>query len=518
MNLRSSGTARSALSLRQGRFAMERIPYARPDFELNGMKVVRNPDPVLKFVAFTDESLWRTMERSELELFEAKEQRVAKLLGDGSEVVVGKSRSSRAYEYRDFVIAVLKSMRGWNETLKKFCDPIYWGWRPFEVVWKPGLKYNGRSDFWGIEAVNEKLPEHFAHTVDRKLVYTGDLMMGGQLLDTPVDQFKWLVGTSGSVNNPYGEALYTKVYLYWFLKSKFLQMFSQGLERSIGMLKVKAVGGTAQAASQDDSINQLIADVEQVRDILSQHNILVEMADIRTEFITDVNVVEGWQKALEYCDDKIKRGVLSQNLTSRIDSKGSRAAAEVHYEILDVICRTDAPTVCSIPNDQLFPWILALNYGEVEPEDLPKLRLLSAMPVDMEASRTLYDMGATIDARALARRAHVPIVVDSEPADRDAIPLSKALAQEQALETAVAFGAAPGADSKLSPGPPATNDKKSRDQKKAREDRQRTLGEPTDPIPPAGSGAILSDYFDEMREAWLREAGVPFASHQRRDA
>lgn len=509
-------TMRAALSLRQSSLAAEKLPFARPDFSIDNVEVVRNPDPVLKYVAFTDESLWRVMERSETELTAAKEQRVTKLLADGTEVIPGKSRSSKAYELRDFVIAVLRDMRGWHDLQALLCDPIFWGWRPFEIVWKPGLKFNGRS-YWGVEAVREKEPEKFAFTVDRRLVYVGDSLMGGRILDQPDDQYRWLVATSGSTDNPYGRGKYTQTYLYWYLKSRFLQMFSQGLERSIGMLKVKHTKNLNETESRD-IMGEILSDVEEIRDLLSQHNILVELSDVRTELVTDIQVVDGWQKALEYCDDKIKRSILLQNLTSKIDSKGSRAAAEIHYDILDKVAQRDAAVPSAALNDQLIPWIVALNFGEVDRNDLPKVEFLSARPISLEASKMVYDMGGTIDARKLARSLHVPILdAESESEDRDAIPVSKALAQETAMETAARYAPDPMKTppaGNVKPGPTPTRTIGERNRKVAVRDRQRAA-EPDLGGPPAGASEILKQYRAEMVARFLEEAGNPFGSPQR---
>lgn len=475
----------------------ERVGFAKPDFQIGSIKVVRNPDPVLRYIAFSDESLWRVIERSELAVSTAKDHRIAALLGPGTEVKVGSSKSPAAFEYRGMVISMLKSMENWHQTLTMLCDPLYYGWRPYEVVWSPGARYNGR-EMWTISAIREKAPEEFAFTTDRRLVYVGSQgYTDGVVLDGPNDVMRWVWGTSGSSNNPYGNALYQKLYLIWYIKSRFLQMFSQGMERSMGMLSVKE-SGSVQAPGGGDRFTQLLSEVEEIRTILSQHNVLVQTADVMAELKSDVDFSEGWQKALEYLDTKLSLSITGQNLTMQVDNRGARAAAQVHADVLTNYAAMDSHIPGSIINEKIIPWFLGVNVaGEIAPEDMPRLSYLVAEPVTVEGARMLFDMGAVVDGGVLARRFNVPILKsESDKSDPDSIPLKT----QEPPKT-------------LAGGPAPTNSQDERNDKKAAEDQRRALSEPPPDLkPPAGAGAALAEYNRSLLESYLGSALDPFAA------
>lgn len=478
----------------------ERVGFAKPDFQIGSIKVVRNPDPVLRYIAFSDESLWRVIERSELAVSTAKAHRIAALLGPGTEVKVGAAKTPAAFEYRNAVIAMLKSMENWHQTLEVMCDPLYYGWRPYEIVWRPGLRVNGK-ELWTVQAIREKYPEEFAFTSDRRLVYVGSTSYtDGVVLDGPNDAMRWAWGTSRSSDNPYGRALYQELYLIWYIKSRFLQMFSQGMERSMGMLSVKE-SGAVQAQSGGDRFSQLLSEVEEIRTVLSQYNVLVQTADVMAELKSDINFAEGWQKALEYLDTKLSLAITGQNLTMQVDNRGARAAAQVHKDILSNYAAMDSHIPASIINDKVIPWFLAVNVaGDIAPEEMPRLAYLVAEPLDVESAKMIFDMGAVVDGAVLARRFNVPVLKsESDKSDPDSIPLKK----QEPPKT-------------LAPGESPTNSREERNDKLPADEQRRSLDEPPPELrPPVGAAAALVEYNRSLTESYLSAATDPFAAPPR---
>jgi len=125
-----------------------------------------------------------------------------------------------------------------------------------------------------------------------------------------------------------------------------------------------------------------------------------------------------------------------QTLTSRIGNNGSRAAATVHENILHTYCQGDAKELESWMNDGILSKFYALNYGEVDPADVPRFR--SKIPQQdpiIEAAQILFEMGLKVEGRQLAEASRVPIADGSSD---DEIVLEK-----KDVQALLPFGADP---------------------------------------------------------------------------
>ena len=292
--------------LAKKRLQNEVVPFSDEVFQLGGIPIVDNPDPILRFMARQNEEFYRTMERSELAIYAAKQHRVSALLSEGSEVIEGPSGSKRALMLKDFTIQFLKRIPMWTTVQEKMLDAIYWGWRPLEVFWDFEMQFKGRR-FWGINSIREKMPEDFRFTEDRILVFVGDQLGTNEFIafDRPEDQYHWLICSAGSTNNPYGDALYKNVWLIWYIKNRFMQMWSQGMERSLGVLKAKEEF-SFNSPDRAKSVGELATELQEITKRLSQNNILIERAGWTLDFITDIEFSEGWQHPLAYCDEQMR--------------------------------------------------------------------------------------------------------------------------------------------------------------------------------------------------------------------
>jgi Mu-like prophage protein gp29 len=74
--------------------------------------------------------------------------------------------------------------------------------------------------------------------------------------------------------------------------------------------------------------------------------------------------------------------VLGQTLTTDVGDSGSRALGDVHAEVKDEVLRAVADFTAEMLNSQLVSTLIALNYGENPPQELPKLVPDIEDPVD----------------------------------------------------------------------------------------------------------------------------------------
>jgi len=394
-------------------------PFGLADFRQAGLPIVENPDPILRWISIKGEETYKIMERSEPAIFAAKQNRINTLLGAGSEVHAGPSGSPLAEELKEWTIAFLKRIPMFTTVQRKMLDAWWLGWRPLEMIWETDAVIAGRLS-WGIVAINEQDPTEFRFTTDRDLAWIGPngaFFANPIIFDRPEDSLKWLVCTSGSTANPYGEAVAQKLWLPWFMKNRFIQIMGQGMERSVGILKARKTS-EFDADGKRPTIDEVKDEIRDILELLSANNILVERG-WTLELISDVNFTDSLLAPLKYLDEHFTTSIIGQTLTTRApDSGGSRAAAQVHrLGLLDFV-KSDAKELGSWINDQIICPAILLNFpGDIAEDDLPKWRAKVLDPVDLEAAQRLFDMGAPLDGKHLAREAGVKILLEPGPDD-----------------------------------------------------------------------------------------------------
>lgn len=406
------------------RMTKEVVPFSSADFRMGSVAMVENPDPVLQHIAFKDEAEWRTMERACPAVAIAKKKRVNTLLSYGSEIQAG-SNSKEAKELKEWAILLYKGIDKFSVVQRRKLDAIFWGWRPLESLLKFDMKFKGKT-FWGVKSIHEKMPEEFRFTTDRELVYIGNGYKDPIVFDQPGDEYHWLTCSAGSTNNPYGEAEYREVWFPYYIGQRFLQLWGQGMGRSVGTLKVKEgasmFGGMIEGSAK--TIPEIAREVSDVIRTLNEKGVLIERAGWTVELLKDIRFSEAWSGPLDYIDNLIRLLITGETLTSMTGGEGSRAASEVARSGLIDYCKADAKSLEGWENDDFLAPLVRLNHGDDVPdEDMPKFRSKIGQIVDVEKARALFDMGAPLDGKRIAADAGVPLVTD--PTDDD-IVLQKA--------------------------------------------------------------------------------------------
>jgi len=399
------------------RMENEVVPFSALEYRLSGLPIIDNPDPVLRYLAMKGEEEYRTMERAEPAIGNAKRKRVNTLLSYGS-VVQTDAKSPASQKLRDFTISAMKRIDSFHTVQKCMLDAIYWGWRPLEVLWSFDLSWQGRS-YWAPQFIREKKPEQFRFTVDRDLAYIGSGFGKVVVFDRPEDQYHWLTCASGSTDNPYGDALFKSVWLIYYIKQRFMQMWAQGMARSVGVVKVgqTANPGGALLGESAKKMGEVVEELREVMKALNDKGVLIQKFGWTVDLLSDVDFSDGWKHPLAYCDEIITLAILGETLTQTIGSQGSRAAAEVHQVGLTDYCKADARDLESWINDQVIAPMLALNFGEIDPEDLPKFRSRISTAIDLEKARVLWALGAPLDGVRLAAESGVPLLLEAGEGD-----------------------------------------------------------------------------------------------------
>ncbi len=402
------------------RMTREIVPFSSADFRMGSVAMVENPDPVLQHIAFKGEEEWRTMERACAAVSIAKKKRVNTLLSYGSEIQAG-SNSKEAKDLQQWAIQLYKRIDKLSIVHRRKLDAIFWGWRPLEAILDFGFKYKGKS-FWGVKNIYEKMPEDFRFTVDRELVYVGNGYQDPIVFDKPEDKYHWLVCSAGSTNNPYGEAEYREVWFAYYIGQRFLQLWGQGMGRSVGTMKVKEgasmLGGMIEGNAK--TIPEIAREVSDVIRTLNERGVLIERSGWSVELLKDIRFSEAWSGPMDYIDNMIRLILTGETLTSSTGGEGSRAASEVARSGLIDYCKSDAKCLESWENDDFLAPLVRLNHGEDVPdEDMPKWRSKIGQVVDVVKAQALFEMGAPLDGKKIAADAGVPLITD--PTDDDIV-------------------------------------------------------------------------------------------------
>lgn len=380
--------------------------------------IVNNPDPVLLYLAQSDERAYRIMQRNNPAVGSGREKRENNLLSAGSSIRRGQSKSTAAKRLHEFTIDWFKRINHLPQVKKSIFDALCMGWRPLENVFSD-FSFRGKSYIVPTK-LREKNQENFRFTAERDLAHYDRFKGEYTIFDNPVARLKWLISTYGSNNNPYGVGVYQNAFLPHFARDKFFEMFSQGMQRSMGMIKAKQIGlanlsGPAASKATDDilnaedAMNSVVSDIQQIIDTLNSQNILLEKSGWSIEFLTQVSFADGWIKGLEYVDKQITLIVATEMLSFQEAKFGSRAQAVVHADSSNKTSVVDGMWFDSVINDDFINPILTYNFGEIDPNDFPKHLSHSRIPLSLTDIKAAYDMGMSLDADEISRRFNLPI-------------------------------------------------------------------------------------------------------------
>lgn len=387
-----------------------------------------------------DERAYRRMRDSEEAVSTGTQQRKSVITGEGSEIVVGKSRSPKARELHEFMILAAKRIESFPGLLDKILDAVYYGWTPFAIDAWDSLQFQGRARIVPLH-ISERYPERYRfRAADRSdeekrqlqdlgilhqdtehdLVHLPYYRGADAVFETPAEKMQWLIARGDGLHNPYGNGLYSRIGVLWFTAQKMSEIAARGASRSIGLMRIKETSISDASKSATDRMESIRKQVANILDFLHNHNVLLQLAGWEVDLMTELAFSESIVKMAEFWDAKIRRSILLQNLTTNVDEKGSRAAAETHERIMRRSARADLAVVKNVVNDQLIRRVIFFNFGPQDVDDLPAWRSWA------EDDWTLEDVAAVhsllpnaVDLEAVARRRGIPLIPEDE---REKVP------------------------------------------------------------------------------------------------
>lgn len=392
----------------------ETLPFDRSQFAYGGsLAYIPNPDPILRYLTRNGEKEWRDMERVDSTVSGEMLKRKRRLLKAGTELVSAGDKPSQKTLF-EIALRALKSIEDSTAVSSLALDARPWGWRPMQVIYGPPTNFAGRRMQFPIRVLDH-YPEKFAFTEDRELVLLEEWGKERKLTSV-ADQFMWLTPKSGSTSNPYGVGLYRQgVWIAYYMRQRYLEYMTAGTQRSTGIPRVRqsALGQgehSAGAVVTAKSTEELIVEMREVMAVLGAEGFLIERAGVVIDFVENMaTATDSWLKTIEYWDKLIRILINGGTLTSDIGSVGSKAATSEHGEEADSNAIADAKEVLEPFWGSLLAKVFKYNVGEVDPDDVPKLRSKLSTRSSIDAAKTLFDMGAALDGKRIAQDAGVPL-------------------------------------------------------------------------------------------------------------
>jgi phage gp29-like protein len=300
---------------------------------------------------------------------------------------------------------------GIHDTFRAMLDAFTRGISVVEIMWgtideRPFILKDGSQ---GIRSF-KKVPARFyaypssGNLQDRLMLAPGGMGLGGQLADFP--QRKFLIcKCPARSGHPSNTALMRSLAMLWIGSVygwKWLANYAQLFGIPFRW---------AEYPNGDTAVKQ---QVEQMLENMGS----AAWGAFPTG--TKINIVQaaGTGKdnpqayLMEIADKAADILILGQTLTTDVGDSGSRALGDVHANIRLEVIQHAAAWLESILNDQLVPFIMAMNYGEI-PDDCPTIEFCVETPknrLDMaQTDKILFgDLGIPVTKKYLYKRFDIP--------------------------------------------------------------------------------------------------------------
>ncbi|RSE25125.1 phage portal protein family protein [Acinetobacter johnsonii] len=237
----------------------------------------------------------------------------------------------------------------WSDIVLGAQNARWYGYSVLEAVYNENaLHVNGDTitPFIGLEWIGEKPMQWYEPKNDGRLILLQNFSKSR--LDEECNQhFKhFLTRCKPTYENPYGEALLSRLYWVWFFKNNGFKMWAKFVEQ-FGM---PMLVGKSSIGKNDDMRDALLrAHASRVLAVSASDTIEVTASGVNSGNAS--GTYDTFDKNLER---RIQKVVLGQTLTSGTDGAGSRALGDVHMEVQNSKYKADIrmilPTIQAILN------------------------------------------------------------------------------------------------------------------------------------------------------------------------
>ncbi len=317
------------LVTRQSRFSFQ-----------NYLGILPNPDKILSKIGKSIE-VYREL-KNDPHVWSCIQSRKSGLLSQNYKIDANNAESS-LISFIESVFSNLDLQKIWRDCLEA---PLF-GYQPLEIIWDYS---NSGNKIIPIDVIG-KPQEWFVFDVNGKLRFRAtDGSIGEEL-----PEYKFInLSYESTYLNPYGESLLAKCYWSVTFKSGSMRFWVNFMEK-YGMPVL--IGQYQRGATYEESkkLAENLANLLDDAVIVAPSDIKIEMKEA-----TRTSSVDLYRDLIKQCNSEISKILLSQTLTTELDS-GSYAAAETHLKVRHEVIRNDMKLVEKAMN-QLIKFIIDLNF------------------------------------------------------------------------------------------------------------------------------------------------------------
>ncbi len=234
-----------------------------------------------------------------------------------------------------------------NKLKNEILDAIFFGMQVIELNWDY-RNFNGKNYLLPIEFKTFK-QENFVLNSDEQLcIKTNNLEY------ELVPEYKFLlVLNEADESNPYGDAVLKKCYWYLTFKNGVIRFWINYAEKYGSPL---LLGQFQRGATEEEARNlaDALAGMSQDAVIVTPSDFKIELAESNRSASSEL-----FRELIKHCNNEISKAILSQTLTTEIES-GSYAAANIHYKIRKELIKSDCYLVENSLNT-LIKYIFEVN-------------------------------------------------------------------------------------------------------------------------------------------------------------
>ncbi|MFA6571226.1 MAG: DUF935 family protein [Bacteroidota bacterium] len=313
-----------------------------------GFGVLPNPDKVLRKTGKTIE-VYRDL-KNDPHVWSCVQSRKSGILSLDYSLIPNGAKENVISEIEKFLAGM-----DMQKIERDILEAPLFGYQPLEIIWN----FTGnKTKFLYPKEITAKPQEWFFYDNSGNLRYR----KSGEPKGTEVPLMKILnVQYEPTYLNPYGHALLGKCYWPVLFKNgglKFWVNFSEkyGMPILLGQYQRGASFDEAQKLADE------LAGMTEDAVIVAPSDIKIEMHEAKRD--SSVNL---WRELIWHCNSEISKALLSQTLTTEMDS-GSYAAAQTHYKIRREVILSDIRLVETVMN-KIIEFIVELNfYGSACPK------------------------------------------------------------------------------------------------------------------------------------------------------
>ncbi len=287
----------------------------------------------------------RLMNRTSLHLWGVMQTRILAILSLRQEVI-GEG------EEADFVKAVIENLKGFEVTylFQLLLSSITSGFAVSEKVWG---EFEGK---WIYKELLTHAIKYFGFNKKNELVRI-DVDPEKVLSDTTFDVLTFMMEN----NNRFGEALYEKVYWYWYMSKEASKFWAIFTERNVAPLLVVTYDKSKVPKDVQKDLDEFLQDLRNQTTAVFPKEVVFDVLSKMKE-----GEVNSYEKFTKYLDDKISIAVLGQTLTTAHGESGSYALGAVHERIKNDILNADILMLEEFVNDFIIRPLIDFNFPNAE--------------------------------------------------------------------------------------------------------------------------------------------------------